>query len=291
MLLEKLKDEAGFTNHEKEAARYILANLDKVPGMTSGEVAQAAFTSKATVVRLSQKLGLAGYQEFRLKLVEEINQKNRLAQMLESEPIHGKSSYTDIINTLPGLYDKAVTNTRLALDKNRMNRINNIVQSAECIDIYGAGISYILAQSAAFKFATLGVECSAYESINGHYLAARKNKKTIAFLISFTGANRTMIRAARYLREATNNYIVGVVGPHNEVIRKQCHEIVEIPNRDSLVSLDVITSFSAATYVMDIFFSLLLSRRYGEHAKSSLEMLLHNNLLLNKTDMDSEEEV
>ena len=290
MLLEKLKDEAGFTNHEKEAARYILANLDKVPGMTSGELARAAFTSKATVVRLSQKLGLTGYQEFRLKLLEEMNQKNRLAQMLESEPIHGKSSYTDIINTLPGLYDKAVTNTRLALDKNRMNRINNVLQNADCIDIYGAGISYILAQSAAFKFATLGIECSAYESINGHYLAARKNKKTIAFLVSFTGANRMMIRAAKYLREATNNYIVGVVGPHNGVIRKQCHEIVEIPNRDSLVSLDVITSFSAATYVMDIFFSLLLSRRYGEHAKSSLEMLLHNNLLLNKTDMDSEEE-
>lgn len=290
MLLEKLKDEAGFTNHEKEAARYILANLDKVSGMTSGELARAAFTSKATVVRLSQKLGLTGYQEFRLKLVEEMNQKNRLAQMLESEPIHGKSSYTDIINTLPGLYDKAVTNTRLALDKNRMNRINNVLQNADCIDIYGAGISYILAQSAAFKFATLGIECSAYESINGHYLAARKNKKTIAFLVSFTGANRMMIRAAKYLREATNNYIVGVVGPHNGVIRKQCHEIVEIPNRDSLVSLDVITSFSAATYVMDIFFSLLLSRRYGEHAKSSLEMLLHNNLLLNKTDMDSEEE-
>ena len=290
MLLEKLKDEAGFTNHEKEAARYILANLDKVPGMTSGELARAAFTSKATVVRLSQKLGLTGYQEFRLKLVEEMNQKNRLAQMLESEPIHGKSSYTDIINTLPGLYDKAVTNTRLALDKNRMNRINNVLQNADCIDIYGAGISYILAQSAAFKFATLGIECSAYESINGHYLAARKNKKTIAFLVSFTGANRMMIRAAKYLREATNNYIVGVVGPHNGVIRKQCHEIVEIPNRDSLVSLDVITSFSAATYVMDIFFTLLLSRRYGEHAKSSLEMLLHNNLLLNKTDMDSEEE-
>lgn len=290
MLLEKLKDEVNFTNHEKETARYILENLDKVPGMSSGELARAAFTSKATVVRLSQKLGLAGYQEFRLKLVEEINQKNRLAQMLEGEPIHGKSTYTDIINTLPVLYDKAVTNTRLSLDKNSMNRINNILQNAECIDIYGAGISYILAQSAAFKFATLGVECSAYESINGHYLAARKNKKTIAFLVSFTGANRTMIRAARYLREATNNYVVGVVGPHNEVIRKWCNEVVEIPNRDSLVSLDVITSFSAATYVMDIFFSLLLSRRYGEHAKSSLEMLLHNNLLLNKTDMDSEKD-
>ena len=41
---------------------------------------------------------------------------------------------------------------------------------------------------------------------------------------------------------------------------------------------------------MDIFFALLLSRRYGEHAKSSLEMLLHNNLLLNKMDMELEKE-
>lgn len=288
MLLEKLEEQTNFTNHEKDVACYILENMDKVPGMSSSELAQASFTSKATVVRLSQKLGLAGYRELKLKLVEEINQKNRICQMLANEPITDKSSYSDIINILPVLYDKAVTNTRLFLNKNTMNRINNFLQSSECIDIYGTGISYILAQSAAFKFATLGVECSAYESINGHYLAARKNKKTIAFLISFTGANRMVIRMARYLREATNNHVVGIVGPHNDAIRQWCHEIVEIPNRDSLLSLDVITSFSATTYVLDIFFSLLLSRRYEEHAKSSMEMLAHMDLLLNKTGTDSE---
>ena len=201
MLLEKLEQQANFTNHEKEVACYILEHMDKVPEMSSGELARASFTSKATVVRLSQKLGLAGYQEFKLKLVEEINQKSRLFKLLEEEPITAESTYTDIIHTLPVLYDKAVTNTRLALDKNSMNRINNVLQRAECIDLYGTGISYILAQSAVFKFATLGLECSAYESINGHYLAARKNKRTIAFLISFTGANRTVIQMAKYLRE------------------------------------------------------------------------------------------
>ncbi len=267
MLIEKLEQGENFTSHEKEVAQYILANPDKVPGMSSMELARASFTSKATVVRLCQKIGLAGYQEFRLKLVEEMNQKNRLSQMLAGEPIHDKSTYKDIINTLPVLYDKAITNTRLSLDKNSMNRINNMLRRAECIDFYGAGISYILAQSAAFKFATLGMECSAYESINGHYLAAR------------------------YLREATNNYVVGILGPHNETIRKVCHEIIEIPNRDSLVSLDVITSFSAVTYVIDILFSLLLSGCYNEHAKSSLEMLLHNDLLIDKMGKEWEKEV
>ena len=92
-----------------------------------------------------------------------------------------ESTYDDIVKTLPALYDKAVTNTRLSLDKNSMKRISQVLQKAECIDIYGTGISYILAQSAAFKISTLGLECSAYESINSHYLAARKHKKNIAF--------------------------------------------------------------------------------------------------------------
>ena len=122
MLIEKLEQGENFTSHEKEVAQYILANPDKVPGMSSMELARASFTSKATVVRLCQKIGLAGYQEFRLKLVEEMNQKNRLSQMLAGEPMHDKSTYKDIINTLPVLYDKAITNTRLSLDKNSMNR-------------------------------------------------------------------------------------------------------------------------------------------------------------------------
>lgn len=156
MIMEKLKEEAGFTNHEKEVAHYILNHMDQVPEMSTSELARASFTSKATVVRLCKKLDLSGYQQFKLKLVEEINQKKRLDQMLANEPITDKSSYADIINVLPSLYDKAVTNTRLSLDKNSINRINQVLQRAECIDIYGTGISYILAQSAAFKFATLG---------------------------------------------------------------------------------------------------------------------------------------
>lgn len=60
MLLEKLEQQDNFTNHEKEVACYILENMDKIPGMSSGELAKVTFTSKATVVRLSQKLGLRG---------------------------------------------------------------------------------------------------------------------------------------------------------------------------------------------------------------------------------------
>ena len=281
MLLVQLREMKNFTNHERDVAEYILGHMDQIPDISAGELARASLTSKATVVRLSKKLGLSGYQELKLRLVAEMNQSERISQLISKEPITGNSSYSDIILTLPGLYDKAITNTRLTLDKNTMMRIGRFLQGAECIDIYGTGISYVLAQAAAFKFATLGLECSAYESINGHYLAARKHKRTVAFLISFTGANRTVERMGEYLMTATNNHIVGILGPHSQVTGKWCHEVVEIPNRDSVLSLDVITSFLAGNYVFDIFFSMLLAGCQEEHVKSSLEMQKHESLLLN----------
>ena len=281
MLLVQLREMKNFTNHERDVAEYILGHMDQIPDISADELARASLTSKATVVRLSKKLGMSGYQELKLRLVAEMNQSERISQLISKEPITGNSSYSDIILTLPGLYDKAITNTRLTLDKNTMMRIGRFLQGAECIDIYGTGISYVLAQAAAFKFATLGLECSAYESINGHYLAARKHKRTVAFLISFTGANRTVERMGEYLMTATNNHIVGILGPHSQVTGKWCHEVVEIPNRDSVLSLDVITSFMAGNYVFDIFFSMLLAGCQEEHVKSSLEMQKHESLLLN----------
>jgi DNA-binding MurR/RpiR family transcriptional regulator len=278
MILENLARMDLFTHQEKAAARYILDHVELIQKMSAEELAKASFTSKATVVRLCKKLGVEGYQELKFKLVSEMVENIRVNQLLSKEPITEKSNYNDIVTTLPKLYDKAITDTKLCMDKNVMLRIANRIRQTDRLDIYGSGISYILAQSAAFKFSTLGMECTAYESVNAHYLAARKKKKSVSFLITFTGANLDMIGVARYLKETSGTYVVGIVGRHNDEIRKWCDEIVEIPSRDSLLSLKVVTSFTATTYVLDIFFSMFLSQTYEEHVKSSLEMVCHESL-------------
>ncbi len=278
MILERLKEMKGFTHQEQAVAQYILSQVENIQGMSSDELAKASYTSKATVVRLCKKLGVAGYQELKYELISEMIQNIRVNQLLSQEPITEKSTYSEILDTLPHLYDKAITDTKLCMDKNVMIRIFNRIQVADRIDIYGSGISYILAQSAAFKFATLGMECTAYEGVNGHYLSAAKKQKSVSFVITFTGANRSMIDVARYLKSTTDTYVVGIVGRHNDEIRKWCNEYVEIPSRDSLLSLKVVTSFTATTYVLDIFFSMYLSRHYEQHVRSSLEMVCHESL-------------
>ena len=51
MLLERLREEERFTNHERDVVHFILEHMDQVPSMSTGELARAAHTSKATVVR------------------------------------------------------------------------------------------------------------------------------------------------------------------------------------------------------------------------------------------------
>lgn len=278
MILNRLKAMEGFTYQEQAVANYILNNMERIPKMSSDDLAKASYTSKATVVRLCKKLDTEGYQDMKYQLISEIVESIRINQILKEEPITEKSSYSDVIDTLPKLYDKAITDTRLCLDHNIMNRIFNRIKAVSRIDIYGTGISYILAQSAAFKFGTLGMECNAYESVNAHYLSARKKQKSVSFVITFTGANRTMIDTARYLKKTTDTYVVGIVGRYNEDIRKWCDAYVKIPAPSSLLSLKVVTSFTATTYILDIFFSLYLAQHYEEHVKSSLEMVCHESL-------------
>lgn len=84
MLLEKLQEHKNFTAHEKDVAEYILSHLDQISELSAGELAKASYTSKATVVRLSQKLGLNGFQNLKITLTAEINQKSGSINCLQT---------------------------------------------------------------------------------------------------------------------------------------------------------------------------------------------------------------
>ena len=272
MFLNQLRELDHLTPQERTVADYLLEHLEELEDLSATMLAKKSYTSKATVVRLSQKLGLSGFQELKVKLLVEVNQQERLNQLLAEEPITGETRPDELLQILPNLYDKALTNTKLSLKKSHLNRIATYLEQAERIEFYGTGISYHLAQAAAFKLGTLGREVHVYESLNHHYLTARKSKKTVAILLSFTGANQQICQMARYLRQTTDSRILAVAGPHHQDLLPFCHELIEIPNRDSLLSLDVVSSFAACNYVLDLLFALLLTRQYENHLHSSLQM-------------------
>ena len=270
MLVDKLQEQSDLTPQEQVVASFILENMKMIPSFSAQGLAGKSFTSKATVVRLCQKLGFSGFQEFKLQLLAEWHEKQRLDALLSEEPISSHTNFEDLLDILPQIYDKALTNTRFTLRKQQLPKLINFIEKSDQIIFLGTGISYISAQAAAFKFSNLGLQATAMESLNKHFLALNKDKKTVFFLISFTGKHESILQMARYLKQEGFCPIVGLVGPYYEQLKPYCHEIIELPNRESLIGLDVVSSNISLTYIIDLLFSMYLAKTYDKQVKVNL---------------------
>lgn len=273
MLVDKLQDQIDFTPQEQAVVAFILDNMKVVPSLSAQELAIQSFTSKATVVRLCQKLGFRGFQEFKLQLLAEWYERQRLDSLLSKEPISSHTCPEDLLDIVPQIYDKSLTNTRLALRKQQLPKLLKYLEQSEQIIFLGTGISYISAQAAAFKLSNLGLQACAMESINKHFLALNKEKKIVFFLISFTGKNETIYQMARYLKQEECYPIIGLVGPYFEQLKPYCHEMIELPNRESLIGLDIVSSSISFTYIIDILFSMYLAKTYDRQVMVKMTTL------------------
>ena len=71
-IMTQLEFELEFSESEKEIARYILNHGDDVLSMSVKELAKNTYTSPATIVRLCKKIGLEGYNDFKIKYSAEL---------------------------------------------------------------------------------------------------------------------------------------------------------------------------------------------------------------------------
>lgn len=272
MIISKLEKKENFTNNENEIADYILKHLDEVHLLSAESLAKKAFVSKATIVRFCRKLGVKGYRDFQRSLDKEVEEMMKIKGLLSEEPVNSETKYDEIISIIPSLYERVVGATKLNLDTPVMEKIIEKLKNAKKIEIYGTGISYILAKLASFKFMTLGIESAAYDGLNEHYvISTEKGEKDMALIISLSGNNPYMIRIAEYLKKR-NVFVVGIGNRSSEEIKKACSEYIEIHAPNYILSFEMVSVFTGVNYVLDIFFTSLLVSNYYKNIDTSLEV-------------------
>ena len=278
MIIEQLKEQKNFTGNEVIIANYILRNMAAIQEMTAEELAKETFTSKASIIRLCKKLQVEGYRMFQRKLESELNEIYRISCLINKEPIHANSTLKDIINTIPSIYETAIVNTKLLFDERKVKQVVDHLLPSRSIELYGAGICQTIARSAAFKFNTIGIESMAMDGINEHYIMMNRDQKNkAAILLTFTGSNPYIVSCARYLRRS-GYYVLGIGGAVHEELIRYCNDFIEIYTKEMILSLEIISSYTAINYVLDILFASLLSKYYEENIQASLDVIKNRNV-------------
>ncbi len=228
MIINQLKEMEDFTDIERSIAEYILQNISEIHELSAQSLANNTFSSKASVIRLTRKVGANSYKDFKRILESEITELYRISGMVDDIPIKANSTYKEIINIVPSIYETAVTQTKLNLDHNVMVRVINQLSKSSKISLYGIGITHTLARAAAFKFMTLGIESQAYAGINEHYVVSKKeNIEETIVVISFTGGNKHAVEVAKYMK-GQKNVVIGIGGNDQLELKPHCSEYIEL---------------------------------------------------------------
>jgi len=227
--------------------------------MSISELADSVGVGESTVMRFCRALGYTGYQEFKLRLAQDLVEPVQY--------IHGKISFEDTIQQLAQKIfqtnRQAVEDTMKSLDPDMVEVAAKTLATARKIDIYGAGYSYFSALDAKLKFARLGLIVDAYGDMHLQAMAAASlSSHDVAIGISHSGSTKAVVDALRAARKSGATTIA-ITNFSPSPISKVADVVLLTASPETPLGGEVLTSRIAQLCVIDVL-SVAVAVTLGE---------------------------
>jgi DNA-binding MurR/RpiR family transcriptional regulator len=188
-----------FKPAEAQVAEFVLANAERVMHMSVSEAARDVGVGESTIIRFCRALGYKGYQEFKLRLAQDLVEP--------VEFIHRNITFQDTAGDLCRKTFQtnlqAVEQTMRALDPAMVDVAAKAIANARRIDIYGVGYSYFSGLDAKLKFARFGLTADGYGDSHLQAMAAVSLRPgDVAVGISHSGSTRDVVDALGLARKS-----------------------------------------------------------------------------------------
>ncbi|PZU39680.1 MAG: MurR/RpiR family transcriptional regulator [Microbacterium sp.] len=181
---------------ERKVAAVILTQPDDVMEWSTAEVAQAAATSTATVIRACQSLGFRGFQHLRLELARSSSSRFRAHDAATGDPANDDSGADD---TVARTFADAVEAVRLAEENVETAGLESAaaaLRTARRVVLVGNGFSGPPLQDFAMRLSVVGRAAEApVDALAQQFAAHSLREGDLCFALSYSGANVQTLRA------------------------------------------------------------------------------------------------
>lgn len=279
-IMTQLEFELDFSQSEKEIARYILNHGDEVLNMPIKELAKRTYTSPATVVRLCKKMGLEGYNDFKIKYSAELQYDLHHNDRIDVNfPFDKNDSHQMICHKLASLSQEVIADTVKLIDFDQLDQIVNLLYNNQDIDIYGAGNSLLAAMSFQHKMMRIQRNVN-LKVLHGEqiFMSYNSHQQRIAMLISYSGETNEMIQIAQILKEKKTPLIV-LTSIGDNRLSHYADYILNIGSREKIFTkIAPFSSQISIEYLLNIIFSCLFSKNYDENIQNKISYDKKNDI-------------
>ena len=208
-----LYDEMG--KSEKKVADWLLSHPGEVLPYSITELAELAESSEATIVRFSKRLGYSGYQELKLSLATE--HENRVV----SPTITSTDSCFEILEKVCNDAYLSLERTKRLLVADAMTEAAERIASARKCVLIGLGSSASVAIDAANKFLRAGCNSYAYADTHMQTIAiSQLSEGDVVIGISQSGSSKDIVDGLRLAR-SRGAATIAVTGTERSPIVRQ----------------------------------------------------------------------
>ena len=178
------------TNAEKKVADYILSHRIDAQYMSISELAEECDVADATISRFCRRLGIGGYNAFKLELAK--------ASMISRNPSGEKaaeerSGYQELCRKLIQENTTVMEQTAKLLDERQLQKALQLIQNANRVVCMGQGSSMVLAEEAWTMFSLISPK---FMFVPDSHLqlntTAVMSKQDVILFFSYSGSTRDL---------------------------------------------------------------------------------------------------
>lgn len=189
----------SFKPSERLVAEFTLENPERVMQMSISEASQEIGVGESTIIRFCRVLGYKGYQEFKLRIAQDLVEPVHYIH----ENVSFEDSTKDLAKKVFQTNLRAVEDTMKSLDPDVVEVVAKSLVNARRIDIYGVGFSSLTAYDAKLKFARLGLSVDTYGDAHLQAMSAVSlTNEDVAIGISHSGSTCDIVDALAAARKA-----------------------------------------------------------------------------------------
>lgn len=200
--------------------KYIIDNPERVVRSSLAELAVLAQSGEASVVRFCRHLGYAGYRDLKIALTAELAsqravQLKRVAEGASFAPLADRLSH-------------AITGTADNLEPEELLRIARQLKSSRRIDIFGVGLSGIVAELVAYRLMRVGLIAQAFQDATlAHEVMTRSDSSCVAIGISELGLTPDTVRFLNGAK-AAGAFTLAITGRANSPLAQHADAILAV---------------------------------------------------------------
>lgn len=248
---------------EKVLIDYISSHVSELPKMKISELAEKTYTSNATIVRLSRKLGYAGFRELKEDLIKQNEASKFIDRSFDFDiPIKSDRTARDVIDSMTSLYRESINRICSGLQAKDVQIFGELLNHADHIYIYAIGDTQATADVFINKILKLNCHpvsaVARYEHIR---VSSNASADDCALFISYSG-NHQAFRESIPLLKKNGCRILSITADTDSYLAKMSDYSMIIPNEESEDRIATFYSQLAFSYILNVLYGMIYLKKH-----------------------------